>query len=66
MIQVHPNLFVGSQDDYEMRRDDFGSWMVIHACKEPYHRQASNAVSRANSYLGIDRGHRLIDSPSRL
>jgi hypothetical protein len=44
MIQVCPNLFVGSDVDYKqiepfvtMANSD---WYVVHACKEPYHRQA--------------------------
>ena len=65
MIQVYPNLFVGSQDDYEMGRNEFGSWLVIHACKEPYHRQALGYTGRAVSkdhpeYLIAKRDNRLI------
>jgi len=65
MIQVHPNLFVGSQDDYEMLRSDFVSWLVIHACKEPYHRQALGYTGRAAAkdhpeYLIARRDNRLI------
>lgn len=65
MIQVHPNLFVGSQDDYETGRNDFESWLVVHACKEPYHRQALGYTGRAVSkdhpeYLIAMRDNRLI------
>jgi len=65
MIQVHPNLFVGSQDDYETHCDEFPAWLVIHACKEPYHRQAVGYSGRAASkdhpeYLIARRGNRLV------
>ena len=39
MIKVLSNLFVGSQDDEAAIRGQSG-WFVVHACKEPYHRQA--------------------------
>ena len=39
MIEILPNLFVGSQEDEAAIRGQAG-WFVIHACKEPYHRQA--------------------------
>jgi hypothetical protein len=39
MIEVYQNLFVGSQNDELAIRGQSG-WFVIHACKEPYHRQA--------------------------
>jgi len=38
MIEVHHNLFVGSEDDEASIRNQSG-WFVVHACKEPYHRQ---------------------------
>lgn len=45
MIEVHPNLFVGSQDDEAAIRGH-PSWFVVHACKEPYHRQALGYTSQ--------------------
>ena len=39
MIEVCQNLFVGSQND-EVAIRGLSGWFVIHACKEPYHRQA--------------------------
>ena len=39
MIEVIKNLFVGSQED-EVAVKGQGGWYVVHACKEPYHRQA--------------------------
>lgn len=45
MIEVHPGLFVGSQDDLPeaVEREFF----IIHAAKEPWHRQALGYVERA-------------------
>jgi len=65
MIEVHPGLFVGSQIDYESRISSEPNWAVVHACKEPYHRQALGYSGRAVSkehpeYLIARRGDRLI------
>ncbi len=46
MIEVYPNLFVGSQADYESNTALFNNWCVVHACKEPYHRNALGYTSR--------------------
>lgn len=46
MIEVHDNLFVGSQDD-EASIHDRSAWFIVHACKEPYHRQALGYTGRA-------------------
>ena len=38
MKKIHSRVFVGNQDDFEddvIRRTN---WYVVHACKEPYHR----------------------------
>lgn len=48
MIQVHPDLFVGSDSDYYYVasiaiRDE---WRILHACKEPYHRDFVRYVGR--------------------
>ncbi|WP_244244862.1 phosphatase [Leptospira koniambonensis] len=32
------NLFVGDQSDYEANISKIANWYVIHACKDPYHR----------------------------
>ena len=40
MIETIPNLFVGSEADEQRLRGQAG-WFFIHACKEPYHRQAA-------------------------
>lgn len=39
MIEICPRLFVGSETDYEMSVRHQTGWWVVHACKEPYHRQ---------------------------
>ena len=64
MIEVHPNLFVGSQDDEVAIRGQAG-WYVVHACKEPYHREALGYTSRGAprqhpEYLLAERPGRLI------
>jgi len=40
MIEVHPNLFVGDESDYKIQMAEQQDWAIVHACKEPYHRQA--------------------------
>lgn len=64
MIEVHPNLFVGSQEDEAAIRGRPG-WFVVHACKEPYHRQALGYTSQGApkqhpEYLMAERPGRLI------
>jgi predicted protein tyrosine phosphatase len=39
MIEIYPRLFVGTQIDYEARVQQEAGWWVVHACKEPHHRQ---------------------------
>lgn len=46
MIEVYPDLFVGNQDDYESNTALFNNWCVVHACKEPYHRDALGYTGR--------------------
>jgi predicted protein tyrosine phosphatase len=66
MIEVHPALFVGAETDYEMDKSRFNSgWAIVHACKEPYHRQALGYTGRGApkthpEYLIARRGNRLI------
>ena len=64
MIEVHKNLFVGSEQDERSIRGETG-WFVVHACKEPYHRQALGYTGRAASkdhpeYLIARRPGRII------
>ena len=65
MIEIMHNLFIGSQSDYENIVKYESGWYVIHACKEPYHRQALGYSGRAVSkdhpeYLMAERENRLI------
>lgn len=65
MTEIYKNIFVGSETDYEIKVKNQEGWSVIHACKEPYHRQALVYRGRAASkdhpeYLIAKRGNRLI------
>lgn len=65
MIEIYPNLFIGNEYDYESRVRNEPGWHVVHACKEPYHRQALGYTQRAApknhpEYLIARRGNRLI------
>jgi hypothetical protein len=64
LIEVFRNLFVGSQEDEATVRRESG-WYVVHACKEPYHRQALGYTGRGApkdhpEYLVAAREGRLI------
>jgi len=67
MTEVYDNLYVGDERDYEsnirLKRQD--EWSIVHACKEPYHRDALGYSGRAApkshpEYLTTKRGNRLI------
>ncbi len=65
MIEITKNLYVGNQDDYEMNVKFKPYWFVIHACKEPYHRNALHYTGRGApkshpEYLIAKRDKRLI------
>lgn len=65
MIEIFPNLFIGNEHDYETKVRHEPGWCVVHACKEPYHRQALGYSGRAApknhlEYLIARRGDRLI------
>ena len=47
MREITKNLFIGNQDDYEKEVRYRNDWFIIHACKEPYHRQALQYTGRA-------------------
>lgn len=64
MIEVCANLHVGSEGDEQRMRGQAG-WFFIHACKEPYHRQALGYTGRAAAkthpeYLIARRNGRLV------
>ena len=65
MIQVYDHLYVGGQTDYELNVSHQAGWRVVHACKEPYHRQALGYTGRGApkthpEYLVARRANRLI------
>lgn len=73
MIEVAPLLFVGNQLDYEKHVKGKDGWAVLHACKEPYHREAVGYAGRGLAdrdhpeYVVARRGDRMmlnmIDAP---
>ena len=65
MVEIHPKLFVGNQDDYEQNVRFQPGWRIVHACREPYHREALGYRGRSApednpEYLVAVRGDRLI------
>ncbi len=52
MVEIARNLFIGNQDDYEFKVKEDGGWSVVHACKEPYHRNLLGYTGR-----GAPKGH---------
>ena len=65
MLEINPRLFVGPQEDYEDRVRHQDGWYVVHAAKEPYHRQAvgydgPDTAPEHPEYLAARRGHRLM------
>lgn len=65
MIEIYPNLFIGNEYDYESKVRHEPGWCIVHACKEPYHRQALGYTGRAApqnhpEYLIARRGNRLV------
>lgn len=65
MKEIYPNLHIGNQDDYEFHVKYQEGWFIIHACKEPYHRQALGYTGRGApkthpEYLIARRRNRLI------
>ena len=72
MHQIHKNLFVGPRSDYENDVAHRKGWRVVHAAKEPYHREAvgyrgTSPPPSHPEYLFAKREHRLmlnlIDAP---
>ena len=65
MIEIAENLYIGNELDYEKIVKSESGWAVVHACKEPYHRQALGYTSRGApkehpEYLYAYRGELLI------
>lgn len=64
MIEVYPRLYIGAEIDYEMTVCNQDDWWVVHACKEPYHRQLLGYRGRGApkdhpEYLVAKRGKRM-------
>ena len=73
MKEIVHNLYIGSQDDYEHIVKQEPGWRVIHACKEPYHRDALGYKGRGApkdspeyffAYRGSDLILNLVDAAS--
>jgi hypothetical protein len=73
MKEIVHNLYIGSQDDYEQIVKQEPGWRVIHACKEPYHRDALGYKGRGApkdspeyffAYRGSDLILNLVDAAS--
>lgn len=52
MIEIANQLFIGNQEDYELRAKGADGWSIVHACKEPYHRNLLGYTGR-----GAPKGH---------
>jgi len=64
MVEIHPRLFVGNQCDYEQNVRFQRGWRIVHACREPYHRDALGYRGRSApvedpEYLIALRGNQL-------
>ena len=73
MIEIYPNLYIGHQGDYEYLVQGQDGWAVVHACKEPYHRDLLGYTGRGApkdhpDYFFAERGDRLylnlVDAPN--
>lgn len=63
MIEIFKNLYIGNQDDYEHTAKHESGWAIVHACKEPYHRQllgyrTQGAPKDSLEYYFAHRGNR--------
>jgi hypothetical protein len=64
MVEIYPKLHVGTAADFESQVGPHAGWWVVHACKEPYHRQllgygGRSAVKTHPEYLYARRDQRL-------
>jgi len=73
MIEISSGLFAGHQGDYEYQVKGQDGWAIVHACKEPYHRQLLGYKGRGApkdhpEYFFAERGNRLylnlVDAPN--
>jgi hypothetical protein len=77
MIEIAPNLWVGSDEEHKAKAFDLShgdqalQFSIVHACKEPYHRKAvgyapGKAAPQGEHYLlkhAVER-HGCIDVPA--
>lgn len=64
MIEVYHKLFVGSQEEYEDLLPEGKDVFILHAAKEPYHRQYVGYTGKAcakdhSEYLMAVRGNKM-------
>lgn len=45
MVQIYPKLYIGSLEDYKKLKEK--DWAIVHAAKEPYHRQLLGYTGRS-------------------
>ncbi len=73
MKRIFDNLYIGNEKDYETDIKYQSGWAVVHACKEPYHRnllgyKGLGAPKDNSEYFFADRGDRLylnlVDAPN--
>ncbi len=65
MVEIMQNFYIGNEDDYEKRIKNRLGWNIIHACKEPYHRdllryKTQGAPQNNPEYLIAKRQNKLI------
>lgn len=73
MKEIYKDLFISDQADYELKVKNQTGWAIVHACKEPYHRQLLGYIGRGApknhpEYFFAERGDRLylnlVDAPN--
>jgi hypothetical protein len=73
MVEIFPDLWIGTEFDYESKVKGQLNWDVVHACKEPYHRRllgysSPGAPKNHPEYLFAIRENRLflnlVDAPN--
>lgn len=67
MIEIYKNLYIGDENDFKrsvLHGGEKEKWAVVHACKEPYHRDLlgytdKGAPKNHPEYLTAIRGNTL-------
>ena len=64
MVEIYDSVYLGSQDDYEKLVKGRDGWVVLQACKYPYHKQAIGDINEIDEshpeYFYAHRDNRLI------